>query len=391
MTAGLLLDGLLLLVVAFYVPIGAWRGGISEAFLGGAILLGAATADAWAPAWGDELAELSGSGAATCRFLVAVVLLALVGGGLGYGAGALANRRPATLESRAAGGALGLVNALLILSFLVSFLTTFFNEGRAIKTVEAAWFAEALVERQGWLLILACGLATCLVVASRVVARFDDDLVEREAGWERTAAVGARRRLAVAPPADPDGGKVDPAASLAQTAAVAHRPEIPLRKLTRPVVPPVLAPPAEPSGAAASSQSGNGGGEPGHIPRLLYDGSLPREGSVVVESWLRRASELDAAAPDPASDRETGERTDFPFTDAALRNLLDPAQDRGQAALPRVNPLAGLLPPVEATSAPDPAAQSGSGSALDPVRRCDICGASAATGSAECPFCGATL
>ncbi|MDP9355327.1 MAG: CvpA family protein, partial [Chloroflexota bacterium] len=128
MSSSLLLDGLLLLVVLLFIPIGLWRGGVREAIVAGGIVLGGALAGSWARPWGDDLASQLDLRPQTARFLVA--LAALLGATLcvGYAGGAALRPGAPGLLGRVAGGLLAGLNGLLLLGYGLGFLDQYVLE-----------------------------------------------------------------------------------------------------------------------------------------------------------------------------------------------------------------------------------------------------------------------
>jgi uncharacterized membrane protein required for colicin V production len=83
-----LLDALLLILIALFIPIGVWRGAYREAFVTLGILFGAVLAGFWGEPWGADLAAITRLNESGGTFMVA--MLCLIGSTflLGYSAGA---------------------------------------------------------------------------------------------------------------------------------------------------------------------------------------------------------------------------------------------------------------------------------------------------------------
>ena len=405
MSAGLLLDALLVLVVALYVPIGAWRGGLREAALGAALVLGAATALAWAPNWGDWLADAAGMSQSTGRFLAAVVTFGAVGLGLGFAGGVIARRGVPDPLGRAAGGLFGLLNVLFALATSLTLVIAYLPSRQPSRTVEESRLADLLVERWGWLLLLAFLVYAIGTIVFRWALRFDDDVAEQPASVRGAGAAGARRARSVGLPHDPDGGKVEPEPAPWSAAPGGRgRQEVGgLARVTRELVPPALVP-ADLAGAATL----------GVEPNRAFGGRTDRPGadqpfptvSTVVDDWLRRAAESasprsgaeanqGAAARRPPDAEPGGGEIATSFTGAAFSSLLDPGSERTRRRERRSTSPGGQTPAQRVT--PDSALHqtevggTAESSPLAPIRRCQVCGTPAVSGLERCPFCGAAL
>jgi hypothetical protein len=402
MSAGLLLDGLLVLVVALYVPIGAWRGGLREAALGAALVLGAATAFAWAPNWGDWLADESGVSQSTGRCLAAFVAFGAIGLGLGFAGGVIARRGVPDPLGRATGGLFALLNVFFALATSLSFVILYLPSGRPSRTVEESRLADLLAGNGDWLLLTAVPVYALAAIVCRWTLRFDDDVVEQPAMDRGVVTGGARRARTVGLPRDPEGGKVEPAPRGAVPGG-RGRPEVGgLARVTRELVPPALVP-------ADLARPTTLGGEPNlargeRADRPGADQPFPAV-STVVDDWLRRAAETASprsgseatpdATPRPQAGAPGGGEVATSFTGAAYSTLLDPGTEKTRRRERRSNRSDEQAPnrqplPGEAPSQPEPDGTGGS-SPLAPIRRCQVCGTPAVSGLERCPFCGEAL
>jgi hypothetical protein len=222
----------------------------------------------------------------------------------------------------------------VLLSIALGTLADRLNDGRPTATVEAGWFAQALIEGRGWVILLGVVAVGGIAVAYRLAIRLEHELIAPPPAIPRVQSIAPPRRTGVGPALAPDAGKFEPE----EVPSGAAGPPTGWRGLGRPVVarksvPPDLAAPE-------------------------------RSGISVVEAWLRRA----AGDERPV----TGS---LPFSSAAASNVLDPAATRDRSA-----PAPGTNPP------PAPA-----GDGADTVRRCPVCSTPIAANLPGCPFCGTLL
>lgn len=149
----LLLDILLLMLIALFVPIGFWRGAHREVLVTLGILFGAALADSWARPWGQDLAQLTRLRESGGAFMVAVLFVIGSTFLLGYGAGsALAMPRPG-LISRFFGALIAGGNGALLLSFALRDIRIYLLADQNPDFLEQAIVAHFLSTGVGWLLL----------------------------------------------------------------------------------------------------------------------------------------------------------------------------------------------------------------------------------------------
>ncbi|HEX7069784.1 MAG TPA: CvpA family protein [Rhodothermales bacterium] len=171
MNVFVLLDILLLLLIALFVPIGFWRGVQREVLVTLGILFGAALADAWALPWGRDLATLTRLRESGGAFMVAVLFLIGSTFLLGYGAGAaLPVPRPG-LISRLFGALVAGGNGALLLNFALRDIRVYLLPGENANFLDRAVFAHFLATGMGWLLLGAGVVFVPIVVALALFGR----------------------------------------------------------------------------------------------------------------------------------------------------------------------------------------------------------------------------
>lgn len=135
MSANLVLDILLSLIVILFVPIGFWRGALKEVIVTAAILLGAAIATAWAEPWGDGLAGPLDMRHGVARFIVAAVALFLAVLLLGYGGGTLLSGWEPGFGGRLLGCVLAAVNGILLLGYALTFINGYLLDNKQDQAI----------------------------------------------------------------------------------------------------------------------------------------------------------------------------------------------------------------------------------------------------------------
>ena len=171
MSVFVLLDILLLILIALFVPIGFWRGAQREAMVTLGILFGAVLAEWWAEPWGADLAELTRLRESGGAFMVAVLFL--IGGTflLGYAAGAALPVPPPGLASRLFGALIAAGNGALLLSFALRDIRVFLLSSENSGFFDQAVVAQFLSTGVGWLLLGAAVIFTPTVLALALFGR----------------------------------------------------------------------------------------------------------------------------------------------------------------------------------------------------------------------------
>ncbi len=155
MSVFILLDILLLILVALFVPIGFWRGAHREILVSLGILLGASLAEWWARPWGMDLADLTSLRDSGGAFMVAVLFLIGSTFLLGYGAGAALPVPPPGLISRAFGAIVAAGNGALLLSFALRDIRVYLLPNSDSGFLDRAVVAHFLSTGVGWILLVA--------------------------------------------------------------------------------------------------------------------------------------------------------------------------------------------------------------------------------------------
>ncbi len=303
MSSSLLLDGLLLLVVLLFIPIGLWRGGVREAIVAGGIVLGGALAGSWARPWGDDLASQLDLRPQTARFLVA--LAALLGATLcvGYAGGAALRPGAPGLLGRVAGGLLAGLNGLLLLGYGLGFLDQYVLEPKTVPALSDGLVSRFLMHQLGWVLLalvvlIVVGILTA-VAASATRRDHAEELEEDIVGDAAMVGGAVTRPRPVRVPHLADAGKFEPlqragmpsdagqklGARLSDTTTTGLRAS----DLSMSDRPPPSLPPMEtkPDRSTVSRD-----------PERVEPGKSARAGVAIVDEWLRRAARPPSALAD---------------------------------------------------------------------------------------------
>ncbi|MGA7670520.1 MAG: CvpA family protein [Nitrolancea sp.] len=177
MSVFILLDILLLILVALFVPIGFWRGAHREILVSLGILLGASLAEWWARPWGMDLADLTSLRDSGGAFMVAVLFLIGSTFLLGYGAGAALPVPPPGLVSRAFGAIVAAGNGALLLSFALRDIRVYLLPNSDSGFLDRAVVAHFLSTGVGWILLIA---AIAFLPIILVMAIFGQNVIVNE-------------------------------------------------------------------------------------------------------------------------------------------------------------------------------------------------------------------
>lgn len=211
MSVGLILDGLLFLIVLLFMPIGFWRGAVREAFVGAAILLGAAVANAWSSPLGNHLASAFGRSEARASFGAAVAALVLTTLSLGYGAGFALGWGDSTLLGRLGGAMLAACNGALLVGFSLAFVERYLLAQPGGGSLDDGLVAGIFLHRFGWVLAGVGLVGFVTVITAAVLRWFETDAAHQPLA--EPAAVPWQPVRPVRVPRDADAGKYEPPVS----------------------------------------------------------------------------------------------------------------------------------------------------------------------------------
>jgi len=187
MSAFLVLDVLLVLLVGLHMLIGFWQGPVKQLLVMLGILFGVLLADYWARPWGHDLSNYTSLRADAGAFVVAICFLAGSALMLGYGlAASLAPEYPSSY-SRVLGAVVAGLNMMLGLSFALQYVRLFLLSDANEKSLNDSYVARFLLDQLGWVLLFAGVAAIPLLLYILVSGRrayesddylYDEDYVE---------------------------------------------------------------------------------------------------------------------------------------------------------------------------------------------------------------------
>jgi len=226
MLEALALDSLLILILLLLFPIGLYRGGLREVCSAAGVLLGLIVAQQWADRWGIWVAETTGIDDGVSRFMVAVAVLVLFAGLIGYAAASAFTYAPGP-GGRLYGGLIALVTGVLFLGALIQFVATYLYDGVYPDLIRRGFVARTLSVGFDWVLLAVSAVVLLATILGMIVRERETDEVLIEVPRDSTAAI---RRPAVVPAMAPEPVTLDPARaepgkeeSIASTATVKIR------------------------------------------------------------------------------------------------------------------------------------------------------------------------
>jgi len=170
----LLLDALLILIILLLIPIGVHRGGLREACTAGGLLLGMHLVNQWAAIWGGWLSDAVGIVPNVMTFLVAVLVLLVTTGFIGYGATAAFASSP-----RAGGRMYGAILAFLVgavfIGSVIDYVNRFLYEGETPDIIRQGYLSRLLSMGIGWVLLAAALVVVLATLFGMVVRERDAD------------------------------------------------------------------------------------------------------------------------------------------------------------------------------------------------------------------------
>lgn len=153
MLSSIILDVLLLVILLTMIPLGFLRGGLRELCTASGILFGILLAHEWSQRWGDWLASRLDLDPGGTRFLVAVFIILMTAGFLGYGGSAAFSYQPGP-GGRMYGAYIALLNGIIFIGYLTNAVVDFVYDGSAPPMIEEGIIARALSIGFGWVLLL---------------------------------------------------------------------------------------------------------------------------------------------------------------------------------------------------------------------------------------------
>jgi uncharacterized membrane protein required for colicin V production len=174
MIESIFLDLLLTLIVLMMAAIGAFRGGLREAFSAAGVVLGILLAGEWAGTWGEWLAgntNLSDGGA---RFSIAVAILVFATALVGYGVGTSFNYHPGP-GGRMFGLVLGAGSAVVAIAYVLTWIRTDLFDGDEPEVVRETYLARMLDGDAGAVLLVVSGMVLVASLFGSIVRERDDE------------------------------------------------------------------------------------------------------------------------------------------------------------------------------------------------------------------------
>lgn len=209
MVETLALDSLLILILLLLIPIGLYRGGLREACSAAGVLLGLIVAQHWADRWGGWVANASGIDVGVSRFMVAVTVLVLFAGLIGYAAAAAFSYSPGP-GGRLYGGLIALASGVLFLGALIQFVATYLYDGVYPDLIRQGYVSRALSVGFDWVLLAVSAFILVATVLGMIVRERETDEIMIDLPHDPVASV---RRPAPAPTMAPEPINLAPARS----------------------------------------------------------------------------------------------------------------------------------------------------------------------------------
>lgn len=203
----LALDSLLILILALLIPIGLYRGGLREVCSAAGVLLGLIVAQQWSDRWGRWVADVTGIDDGVSRFVVAVSVLVLFAGLIGYAAASTFAYAPGP-GGRLYGGLIAFLNGVLFLGAVIQFVATYLYDGVYPDLIRRGFVSRSLSVGFDWVLLIVSIVVVIATVLGMIVRERDTD--DMGVDLPRAPAVTARRP-AVAPAMAPEPVNLAPA------------------------------------------------------------------------------------------------------------------------------------------------------------------------------------
>lgn len=175
MVSSIALDALLMIILLMMIPLGFLRGGLREVCTSAGLLFGILLAGEWSDRWGRGLAGRLDIAEGSAQFLVAILIVVITGGLIGYGSSAAFSYRPGP-GGRMYGAYIALFNGVVFAGFLINAVVDKVYDGKLPGVIDNGFVARALSTGFGWvLLVCAVGVLFATLFGMFVRERSGDD------------------------------------------------------------------------------------------------------------------------------------------------------------------------------------------------------------------------
>lgn len=173
MIESILLDTLLIVVLLLITAVGAYRGGMREAFSAAGVLLGILLAQEWSRQWGDWIGRNTSLSEGGGQFAVSMALLLVSGTGVGYGVSAAFNYHPGP-GGRIFGIVIAAGTGLVTISYILTWLRTLLFDGTEPEVVSGTYLARFLDGDAGLILLGTSAAIVGAALFGSIVKEQDD-------------------------------------------------------------------------------------------------------------------------------------------------------------------------------------------------------------------------
>lgn len=177
MISSIVLDILLLLIIAMMVPLGLLRGGLREVCTTAGLLMGLLMAEQWAGRWAPAFGNLVHLKPPYARFVMAVVIVVILGAVIGYGGSASFSSKPGP-GARLYGAFLAFLNGIVVVGFLINTYVLTVRDGVIPLTIQKSWLARALSSGFHWVLLVATIGIIVATVFGMLTRERDDSITD---------------------------------------------------------------------------------------------------------------------------------------------------------------------------------------------------------------------
>jgi uncharacterized membrane protein required for colicin V production len=210
MLEALLLDALLTIAILLLIPLGVVRGGLREVCSSAGLLLGILLAQAWSIRWGNTISDLLNVSEKGSRFSIAVLIVVASTAVVGYGGSSAFSYRPGP-GGKMFGGAIAVINGVVIAGFIVNSVATYINDGEYPAVVEEGYLTRALSEGFDWVLLLSAGAVMMLSILGMIVREREPADQTWAAGPPSARRASVRQVLPTKPYLSTEPEKIEPA------------------------------------------------------------------------------------------------------------------------------------------------------------------------------------